>query len=147
MKCLVICAKFQFPMKTKDLQDIMQSYCVEHNVKIRRVDERPGRDWIRNFQERWQHKVKLKRPTNIKRSRAKVSPANVREFFARLTPNLEGILATHVFNYDKTNFRDDPGAEEAFFGGGCKYYEQAGHFSKPKFLYIYLQYVSFFLVS
>jgi hypothetical protein len=91
VKCPVICAKFQFPMKTKDLQDIMQSYCVEHNVKIRWVDEQPGKDWIRIFQKRWRHKVKLKRPTNIKLSRAKVSPADVREFFARLTPNLKGI--------------------------------------------------------
>ncbi len=73
---------------------------------IRWVDERPGRDWIRNFQKR---------------------SADVRAFFDRLTPNLEGIPATHVFNYDETNFRDNHGVEEAFFGGSCKYYEQAGY--------------------
>jgi hypothetical protein len=75
----------------------------------------------------------LRRPTNIKRSWARVSHADVRGFFERLAPELEGIPASHVFNYDETNLRDDPGAEEAFFGGGCKYYEQVKNHSKVAF--------------
>jgi hypothetical protein len=42
VKCLVICAKFQYPMKRKDLQDIVQSYCVEHSVKTRYLPYLPG---------------------------------------------------------------------------------------------------------
>lgn len=75
----------------------------------------------------------MRKPTNIKRSRAKVSPSDLRKFFAHLAPNLEGIPATHLFNYDESNLRDDPGAEEAFFGGGCKYFEQVQNHSKVAF--------------
>jgi DNA gyrase/topoisomerase IV subunit A len=35
VKCLVMCADFQYPMKKKDLQDLVQSYCIEHNVETR----------------------------------------------------------------------------------------------------------------
>jgi hypothetical protein len=68
-----------------------------------------GKDWVRNFQKRWRHKVKVRRPRNIKRCRAKVSPQDVRNFFTRLAPNLKDVPPSHIFNYDETNLRDDPG--------------------------------------
>jgi len=61
------------------------------------------------FQKRWAHRVKLKRPTNIKRTRAAVSPQIIRDFFTRVEPNLQGVPPSHIFNYDETNLRDDPG--------------------------------------
>lgn len=130
VKCLVMCAEFNYPMRKRDLQDLVQSYCTEHDVKTRWVDDRPGKAWVRNFRKRWRHMVRVRKPTNIKRSRARVSPAVVRDFFERIKPNLEGIPSKNVFNYDETCFRDDPGAEDAFFGGGCKYFEQVRNHSK-----------------
>jgi hypothetical protein len=126
VQCLEMCAEFQFPMKKGDLQDLVQAYCVENDVTTRWVNSRPGVDWIRNFKRRWSHRVKVKKPSNIKRSRAKVSPDDIRSFFDRLAPNLEGIPPTHIFNYDESPIKDDPQAEDAFFSTGCKYYEQ-GH--------------------
>ena len=120
-------------MRKRDLQLLVQSYCLENNVKNRWKDSKPGKDWIRGFQKRWKHKVKMRKPNNIKRSRAKVSPDIIRDFFANVAPNLENVPATHIFNYDETNFQDDPGSEDAFFGGGCKYYEQAQNSSKVAF--------------
>lgn len=108
----------------------MQAYCIEHDVKTRWDDNRPGKHWIRSFQKRWSHRVKLKKPSNIKRSRAKVSPEDIRKFFERLGPNLKDIPATHVFNYDESPMKDDPGAEEAFFGAKVKYSEQVMNHSK-----------------
>lgn len=102
-------------------------------METRWVDSRPGKDWISNFIKRHSAQIKIRKPTNIKRSRAKVSPADVRSFFERVTPNLDGIAPTHIFNYDETNLKDDPGAEKAFFGGGCKYFEQAKNHSKIAF--------------
>jgi len=51
----------------------------------------------------------------------------------RLQRHVEGVEPSHIFNYDETNAQDDPGAEEAFFGGGCKYFEQAQNSSKVGF--------------
>jgi len=47
-----------------------------------------------------------------------------------LEPNLADVVAAHFFNYDKTNLRDESGAEDCFFAGNSKYYEQVGNSSK-----------------
>jgi hypothetical protein len=133
VKCLKMCSEFQYPMRKRDLQNLVQSYCVEHNVKTRWVNDRPGKHWIISFKKRWSHCVRIKKPTNIKRSRAKVSPEDVRQFFTRVGPNLEGIPATHIFNYDESYLKDDPGSEEAFFSVGQKYHERAMNSSKVSF--------------
>jgi hypothetical protein len=112
---------------------LVQAYCIENDVKTRWEDSRPGKHWIRSFQKRWSHRVKVRRPSNIKRSRAQVSPADIRGFFERLGPNLEGIPPTHIFNYDESPIKDDPGAEEAFFGAKVKHSEQVMNHSKVGF--------------
>jgi hypothetical protein len=118
-------------MRKRDLQDLVQAYCVENEVRTRWKNDRPGSDWIRSFKRRWSHRVKVKKPSNIKRTRAKVGPADIRAFFERLRPNLAGIPPTHIFNYDESPIKDDPQAEDAFFSTGCKYYEQV-EFSNRK---------------
>lgn len=37
---------------------------------------------------------------------------------------MEGIPSTHIFNYDESPVKDDPGAEDAFFSKKQKYTEQ-----------------------
>lgn len=179
VKCLVLCAEYQYPMKKRDVRLLIQSYCIENSIETRWKDSKPGTDWVRSFQRRWSHKVKVRKPTNIKRCRAKVSPEIVREYFSNLQPNVEGIPPSHIYNYDETNLKDDPGkqqywyctdtgtgtyhlqihtlpillfqiieksttgslnfftlitgSEEAFFGGGSKYFEQIKNSSKEAF--------------
>lgn len=74
--------------------------------------------------------MRIGKPTCIKRSRAKVSPNIVRAFFKKIKPNLEGVPRHNIFNYDETGFSDNPGAEEAFFGAGSKYFEVVKNHSK-----------------
>jgi hypothetical protein len=57
-------------------------------------------------------------------------PQILRDFFVNLTPNLEGVVAAHFFNYDESNLKDDPGADDCFFPGNSKYYEQVRNHSK-----------------
>jgi hypothetical protein len=133
VKCLEMCAEFQYPLKRTDLQDLVQSYLVEHNIQTRWKDDRPGKEWVRLFQKRWSHRVKIRKPRNIKRSRAAVSPKIIRAFFHRHQPNLEGIPPSHIFNYDETCIQDDPGAKDAFFGLGSKYFEQIRNHSRVGF--------------
>jgi hypothetical protein len=128
--CLEKCSEFNYPMTRRQLQDLVQVYCVENNVVTKWTDDRPGKGWLRKFKKRWSHRVKVRKPTNIKRSRAKVSPDTVRAFHAEIAPNLEGVPSTNIFNYDETGFKDDPGSEDAFFGGSCKIYERVRNHSK-----------------
>jgi hypothetical protein len=36
VKCLEICASFNYPMRKKDLQELIQAYCLQHSVKMGR---------------------------------------------------------------------------------------------------------------
>jgi transposase-like protein len=107
--CLCLCAEFKYPMRKRDLQKLVQSYVQENSVLVRWVDGKPGKDWIRNFQKRWKHRVVVKKPTNIKRSRAQISPKIIRDFFSHLEVTLQGVEPAHFFNYDESNVKDDPG--------------------------------------
>ncbi len=109
VKCLCMCAEFQLPMRKRDLQLFVQDYVVENSIETRWEDGKPGKEWVRFFRKRWAHRVKVKKPTKIKHSRAMVSPAILKKFIHHLAPNIEGMPATHIFNYDETNLRDDPG--------------------------------------
>ena len=48
----------------------MQAYCTEYGVETRWENNMPGKDWIEGFTRRWSHRVKLKKPRAIKRSRS-----------------------------------------------------------------------------
>jgi transposase-like protein len=109
VKCLIMCAEYQYPMNKKDVQLMVQAYCLENGVETRWKESKPGKDWIINFQKRWSSEVKLRKPRHIKRSRAQVSPETIRQFFEHLRPNVEGVRPAHFFNYDETNLKDDPG--------------------------------------
>ncbi len=72
VKCLEMCADFNYPMGKKKLQNLVQSCCVENNVETRWKGHRLGKDWVRLFKKRWSHRVKVWKLINTKRSGAKV---------------------------------------------------------------------------
>jgi hypothetical protein len=47
-------------MRKRNLQDLVQSYYVEQEVKTGWKDQRPGKEWVRYFRERWSHRVKVR---------------------------------------------------------------------------------------
>ncbi len=83
----------------------MQAYVVENDIEIMWEYAMPGPDWVLSFQWRWRHKVKVKRPSDIKRSRAQVSPEIVQEFFTNFELNLAGVTAAHFLT------RTSPGSK------------------------------------
>lgn len=131
--CLVKCAEFNYPMRKCDLQDIVQSYVTEHDIPTRWPEGRPAREWCRMFLKRHRHEVKVRRPNNIRRSRAQVSPAVVKAYIERLTVTTQGVPPANILNYDETNLRDDPGSEAAFFSVRAKHCEKVMNHSKVAF--------------
>jgi hypothetical protein len=83
VQCVDFCAEFQYPLSKRKLQNLVQEYCKENSVKTRWNNNRPGQDWIRSFKSRRSHRIKVKKPSNIKCSRAKVSPDDLRGYFDR----------------------------------------------------------------
>lgn len=59
-----------------------------------------------------------------------MSPEMVREFFKEFSKAVEGVPPENIFNYDETNFTEDPGAKKAFFLRGTKYAEKICDSSK-----------------
>jgi hypothetical protein len=61
---------------------------MQHGLKTKREDDRPGRHWVRNFRKRWSYRINLRKLKSIKHSQAKVIPYEERKFFKRIEANL-----------------------------------------------------------
>jgi hypothetical protein len=46
VKCLCMCAEFQFPMRKCDLQLFVQDYVVENSIETRWEGGKPCKEWI-----------------------------------------------------------------------------------------------------
>jgi hypothetical protein len=89
-------------------------------------NNRPGKKWMRGFLERHKGSIVIRKPTNIRRCRAAVSPDDIRAYFANLEQEIRGVPPSNIFNCDESCLRDDPSAKSAFFKKGVRYPEQGG---------------------
>lgn len=82
----------------------------------------PGVDWVRLFLTR--NKSLTKRlGENIKRVRAGVSRPILNRYFDNLEEVIRDIPANNIFNYNETNFCDDPGKKLVIVRRGVKHPE------------------------
>lgn len=125
---IVLLGKFNFPLTKRHLRDMVKSYLDRKERETRFPKNRPGKKWAISFVKRHADKIVLRRASNIRRSRAAVSPAVMRAFFANLAKELDGVPPTHIFNCDETNLADNPSMERCLFAKGVKYPEQEGIF-------------------
>jgi hypothetical protein len=89
--------------------------------------------WVKGFLKRHKDKISIRRATNIKRSRAAVTPEQIRAYFANLGRELEGVSPKHIFNCDESCLQDDPGCTFAVFKKGVRHPEQVKDHSKTSF--------------
>ena len=75
-------------------------------------------DWVLGFVKRNQLTQRIS--DNVKAARAEVNEDIINNYFNELELSLEGIPATHIFNYDETNITDDPGKKHVVRGEGEK---------------------------
>ena len=66
----------------------------------------PGDDWATSFIRRDQLTTRL--ADNVKPPRTCISKAVIDEFFDNLESEIKDVTPTHLFNFDETNFTDDP---------------------------------------
>jgi hypothetical protein len=125
VQVLVQMGEFNYPLTKRHLRDMVKDY-LDKTRETRFKDNRPGRIWVQKFLERHQDRVTIKKPRNIRRSRAAVSPSDIRDYHANLTRELEGIPPSNIFNCDESCLQDDPSAHKCIFPKGVRYPEQAG---------------------
>lgn len=124
VEILVLMGQFNYPLTKRHLRDMVKDY-LDKNRVTRFKDNRPGRMWVKGFLARHKERVTIKKPKNIRRSRAAVSPDDIREYHNNLTRELEGIPPSNIFNCDESCLQDDPSAHKCIFSKGVRYPEQA----------------------
>lgn len=118
-----------FPLTPKDLGMLIKEFLDAKGLKTRLKDNKPGKDWVAKFMQR-HPQLSLRKANLLKRSRAAVGPQEVRDFFHKFCKVAEGVPPQNIFNYDETNFTEDPGAKKALFARGTKYAEKVCDSSK-----------------
>lgn len=120
---LIKCSEWGFPLRCTDIQIIVQNFLNRCGRKINRFKNNlPGLDWVRLFLSR--NKSLTKRlGENIKRVRAGISKSVLDKYFDNLEVVIRDIPASNIFNYDETNFCDDPGKNLVVVRRGVKHPE------------------------
>lgn len=68
----------------------------------------PGFAWIKSFFKGHSKALSVSMSQNIKRVRAQVSKGTIREYFTELEHSMEGVEPKNIYNFEETNFTDDP---------------------------------------
>ena len=128
-------AVWGFPFSGQDLCHFVKAYLDKKGASTRFKDNLPTHRWVAKFLGR-HPEFSLRKANPIKRARAAVSREDVQEFFNHFAKSVEGIPPENLFNFDETNFSDDPGSKKCLFKKGTKYCEKV---KSLVYLY-YLQY-------
>lgn len=123
-------AEFGFPVTTTDLRFCVKYFLLKTGRSVPKFKNgMPGPDWVTSFLKR--HPTLTARvSSNIKRVRAAVSKEVLEEYQDNLAKQVYNIPPTHIWNYDETNLRDDPGARRVICRRGSKYVEQVCNTTK-----------------
>lgn len=92
-------------------------------------------DWASSFLVRHKHLLGERFASNISKSRASVSPADVNAYFDHLEVTVKDVpVSINVFNYDESDLSDDPGKKKCIFKRGTKYPETIMKLSTTSYL-------------
>lgn len=116
-------ATYGFPLCVNDLKVIVKSYLEKcgRNVSIFKYNL-PGSDWVKLFMGR-HPEISQRAAKNISLSRASVDKTVIEDYFKHFEKEVEGVPPSNIYNYDETNFVDDPGCPNVLVKRGTKYPE------------------------
>ena len=123
-----------FPVNPLEARLIARDLAASKNVEVRTKSGVPGNDWYEGFIQR--NKISERAASNMRRSRAKVNSAMINEYFdevEKLFNDFGQISPENVYNYDETNFQNDPGKSIVLCRRGRKRVEVVQDYSKQCF--------------
>lgn len=131
IQCASVCGDWGFPLSKEDLQNLAKNYLDKQGKVIPHLkDNKPGTDWVDGLLKRNKTQICKRVAANIKRARATVSIESLQKFFDNLKVTIEDVPPQNLFNFDETNFADDPGRRLKLYRRGVKYPEQICNFTK-----------------
>ena len=131
VKVLDQLSSWKHPLTTIELRRLVKNYLNLCGVRSQFKDNLPGRDWAKNFIKR--HSLTERVPTKIRPKRAELTKEDIENFFANLTGSLDGVEPGNIYNYDETNFTDDPKAGLCICRPGRRRHERVMEHSKMAF--------------
>ena len=121
--------KWKMPLTSFDIKCMVKGYLDRKGILDARFKNNlPGQDWLNSFSMR--HKLVNRCADNVKPVRAEISSEDISTYFRNLEETLEGVLSRNIFNYDETNFTDDPGVSKIVCRGGSGRVEKKVQHSK-----------------
>lgn len=127
---LITCADYGMPLEKNDIKLVVSSYLNKKGQTTNKFKNNiPSNEWVSSFIKR-NAALSNRMCQNIKRARAELKPDDIRKYFGNLKNTLEGVPASHILNFDKTNLSDDPGVKKFVFRRGIKYPERIINYSK-----------------
>ena len=124
------CAELGFPLTSMDIRKIVKNYLESRGkVEKRFTDNLPGGDWTRKFLAR-HPRLTVRLSENIKRARVSVTRPMLEKYSENLRESLRGVPVSNIFNYDESNFTDDPGAKMVIVHRRIKHPERVIDYSK-----------------
>ena len=120
----ILMSSWGFPLTSQDLKELVKGYLDAKGVESKIFkNNTPGFGFIRGFIKR-HPQIVFHSENLIKRPRVSVSREEITSFIRRFYKTLWDIPATNIFNYDETNFQDDPGKKKALLKKCVKYAEE-----------------------
>ncbi|XP_062541335.1 uncharacterized protein LOC134209364 [Armigeres subalbatus] len=128
-----VAGEWGFPLTKSDIRFLVQSYLDTNKRETRFKKNLPGYDWICLFLLRNKSTLSARLSENIKRSRAKVNPEIINEYFDKLAITLQNVPPANIINFDETNFTDDPESKTVVVRKGQRHAENILDHSKSSF--------------
>lgn len=127
---LSLCADWGYPFELQEIQTLIANYLQLNGIKIPKFKNNvPGINYVKGFIKR-HPELSHRFARNIKRSRAAVDYDCLKSFFDNISSELENVPPENIFNYDETNFTDDPGIKKFVCRRIAKYVERVMNSTK-----------------
>ena len=123
---------WRLPFDSFDLRLLVKDYLDRREIVDRRFKQNtPGIDWANNFMKR--HNLTQRLADNVKAARVGVTADEINEFFDNLEISLKDVPAENIFNFDETNFADNPKPKRVIVKRGKRRVETKIEHSKQSF--------------
>ena len=123
---------WKVPLTLMELRLLVKNYLdLSGNTDGKFTNNFPGRDWSRRFLKR--HGLLLRFASKTKPNRCKLSRDKMESYFFHLGQSLSGVDASQIFNFDETNFTDDPTRKKCIVRRGVNRLERMTVYSKQAF--------------
>ena len=123
---------WKVPLTTMELRLLVKNYLDLSGIKHSKFHNNlPGRDWARKFMKR--HGLLARFAAQIQPGRAKLNQEDLEKYFEELRVCLEGVDPSQIYNFDETNFTDDPSRKKCIVRRHAHRHEILTSYSKQAF--------------